>query len=154
MRVCVKLMVGIMGTLLDWGGKGEGENMAYLDLWQVHWLEAIYSIESWIRPQGCILTHWGQVMPICVSELTIMGSDNRLSSVRRQAIIWTNAAILLIRPQGTYLSEISFKIEKFSFKKMAAVLSRAEFVNSLALAIGRCVILKLHFSIIWLASSQ
>ena len=34
---------------------------------------------------------------ICVSKLTIIGSDNGLSPGRRQAIIWTNAGILFIR---------------------------------------------------------
>ena len=41
------------------------------------------------------LTHWGRVTHICVSILTIIGSDNGLSPGRRQAIIWTNAKILL-----------------------------------------------------------
>ena len=35
---------------------------------------------------------------IRVSELTIIGSDNGLSPDRRQAIVWTNAGILLIGP--------------------------------------------------------
>ena len=52
------------------------------------------------------LTHWGQVTHICVDNLTIIGSDNGLSPDRRQAIIWTNAGILLIGPLGTNLSEI------------------------------------------------
>ena len=42
------------------------------------------------------LTHWGRVTHICVSKLSIIGSDNGLSPDRRQAIIWTNAGILLI----------------------------------------------------------
>ena len=32
---------------------------------------------------------------ICVSKLTIIGSDNGLAPGRRQAIIWTNDGILL-----------------------------------------------------------
>ena len=51
------------------------------------------------------ITHWGRVTHICVSQLTIIGSDNGLSPGRRQAIIWTNAGILLIGPLGTNLSE-------------------------------------------------
>ena len=35
-------------------------------------------------------------MHIYVGKLTIIGSNNGLSSGRRQAIIWTNAGILLI----------------------------------------------------------
>ena len=52
------------------------------------------------------LTHWGRVTPICVGKLTIVGSDNGLSPGRRQAIIWTNAGILLIRPLETNFNEM------------------------------------------------
>ena len=55
---------------------------------------------------GVWLTHWGRVTHICIGKLTIIGSDNGLSPGRRQAIIWTNAAILLIGPLGTNFSEI------------------------------------------------
>ena len=55
---------------------------------------------------------------ICVSNLTIIGSDNGLSPGRRQAIIWTNAGILFIGPLGTNLSEIFIESLTFSFKKM------------------------------------
>ena len=59
------------------------------------------------------LTHWGRVTLICVSKLTIIGSDNGLSPGRRQAIIWTNAGILLIRPTETKL----YLIHTFTFNK-------------------------------------
>ena len=59
-----------------------------------------------------VLTH------ICVSKLTILGSDNGLSPGRRQAIISTNAGMLLIGPLGTNLIEILITIQTFSFKKM------------------------------------
>ena len=55
---------------------------------------------------------------ICGGNLTIIGSDNGLSPCRRQAIIWTNAGILLIGPWGTNFSEILIGIQTFSFKKM------------------------------------
>ena len=55
---------------------------------------------------------------ICVSKLTIIGSDNGLSPDRRQAIIWTNAGLLLIGPLGTNFNEILIEILAFSFKKM------------------------------------
>ena len=64
------------------------------------------------------LTHWGRVTHIFVSDLTIIGSDNGLSPGWRQAIIRTNAGILLIRPLGTNYSEILIKFLIFSFKKM------------------------------------
>ena len=65
-----------------------------------------------------LLTHWGRVTHICVSKVTIIGSDNDLSPGRRQAIIWTNAGILLIGPLGTNFSEILFEIYTFSLMKM------------------------------------
>ena len=64
------------------------------------------------------LTHWGRVTHICVSNQTIIGSDNGLSPARRQAIIWSNAVILLIRTLGTNFSEILSKIQTFPFKKL------------------------------------
>ena len=54
----------------------------------------------------------------CVGKLTIIGSDNGLSPGRRQAIIRTNAGILLIGTLGTNFSEILSEIHTFSFKKM------------------------------------
>ena len=65
-----------------------------------------------------ILTHWGRVTYKCVSKLIIIGSGNGLSPGQRQAIIWTNAGILLIGPLGTNFSEILIEICTFSFKKM------------------------------------
>ena len=65
-----------------------------------------------------VLIHWGRVTHICVSNWTIIGSDNGLSPGRHQAIIWTNAGILLIRTLGTNFSEILSEIHKFSLKKM------------------------------------
>ena len=64
------------------------------------------------------LTHWGRVTHICVGTLTIIGSDNGLSPSRHQAIIWTNAELLLIGPLGTNLNETLIKTLAFSFKKM------------------------------------
>ena len=49
---------------------------------------------------------------------TITGSDNGLSPGWCQAIIWTNAGILLIGPLGTNFSEIIIKIHAISLKKM------------------------------------
>ena len=70
-----------------------------------------------------LLTHWGRVTHICVSKLAIIGADNGLLPGRRQAIIWTNAGILLIEPLGTNFSEISIGILTFSFKKMHVKIS-------------------------------
>ena len=72
------------------------------------------------------LTHWGRVTHICVGNLTIIGTDNGLSPGRRQAIIWTNAGILLIRTLGKNFSEILGKIHSFSFEKMHLKMSSAK----------------------------
>ena len=72
------------------------------------------------------LTHWGRVTHIYVGNLIIIGSDNGLSPGRRQAIIWTNAGILLIGPLGTNFSEILIGIQTFSFKKMLLKMSSAK----------------------------
>ena len=72
------------------------------------------------------LTHWGRTTHICVGKLTTIGSDNGLSPGRRQAIIWTNAGILLIGPLGTNFSEILIGIQTFLFKKMHLKMSSAK----------------------------
>ena len=57
-------------------------------------------------------------MHICIGKLTIIGSDKGLWPGRRQAIIWTNAGIMLIGPLGAIFSEILIGIQTFSLKKM------------------------------------
>ena len=64
------------------------------------------------------LTHWGRVTHICVSKLTIIGSDDGLPPGRRQAIIWTNDGILLSGRSGTNFSEMLITIQTLSFTKM------------------------------------
>ena len=98
-----------------------------------------YILFLWICSNSHItpLTHWGRVTHICVSELPIIGSDNGLSPGRRQAIIWTNAGILLIGPLGTNFNDILIEIHKIHSRKsiwkccleMAAVLSRPQCVK-------------------------
>ena len=70
-----------------------------------------------------VLTHWSRVTHICVSKLASIGLDNGLSPSRRQAIIWTNGGILLIRNLGTNFSEIIIGIQAFSFKKIRSKMS-------------------------------
>ena len=92
-----------------------------------------------LMPLQFLLTHWGRVTHICIGKLTIIGPDNCLSPGRRQAIIWTNAGILLIEHLGTNFSEVLIKINTFSFKKMylkmlsgklVAILSRPQCANN------------------------
>ena len=47
-------------------------------------------------------------------------------TIRRQAIIWTNAGILFNGPLGTNFNEILIAIQTFSFKKMLLKLSSAK----------------------------
>ena len=72
------------------------------------------------------LTHWGRVTHICVGKSTIIASDNGLSPGRHQAIISTNAGILLIGPLGTKFNEILIEIHTFSFTKMHLKMSSAK----------------------------
>ena len=72
------------------------------------------------------LTHWGRAMHICVSNLIIIASDNGLSPGRRQAIIWTNAGILLTGPLGTIFSEILIENSPFPFTKTRLKVSSAK----------------------------
>ena len=97
--------------------------------WRSHHLFLIYkdSYSDWVVFCDALilncaldvwrLTHWGRVTQICVGKLTIIGSDNGLSPDRRQAIIWTNAGILLIGPLETNFSEILIEILTFHSRK-------------------------------------
>ena len=100
------------------------ENKNYIGALSSHLQYALWTIHKLCC--YCLLTHWGRVTHICVTKLTIIGSDNGLSPGRRQAIIWTNAGILLIEPLGTNFSEILIGIQSFSFKKMRLKMSSAK----------------------------
>ena len=83
-----------------------------------HYCNLALTINSTMKPYNHGLTHWGRVTHICVSEIPNIGSDNSLSPGRRQAIIWTNVGIVLIRTLRTNFVEILREIHTFSFKKM------------------------------------
>ena len=72
-----------------------------------------------------IETHWGRVIHICVSKLTIIGSDNGLSPGRRETIIWFNVEIFnwTIRNK---CSQIVVEIYTFLFQKMYLKMSSAK----------------------------
>ena len=114
-----------LGNKLDWNS-----NQNVIILFNKTYLKNIVfklaTILSWPECVDFSLTHWGRVTHICVAYLTIIASDNGLSPSRRQAIIWTNARILLIRPLGTNFSEIWIEIHTFSFKKMHLKMSSAK----------------------------
>ena len=101
------------------------------------------------------LTHWGRVTHICVSNLTIIGSDNGLSPGRRQAITWSNVAILLIGPLGTNFSEILIEIHTFSLKKIHLKMSPGKWrpfclgLNVFIFENRKTWVLQKHAKVIW-----
>ena len=65
------------------------------------------------------------MMHICISELTIIGSDNGFLPDGCQVIIWTSMGLLLFVLLGTNFSANMIQICTFSFKKMyLKILSR------------------------------
>ena len=85
------------------------------------WPLCYFSAVPW--PLYEVLTHWGWVTHICISKLTIIGSDNGLSSGQRQTIIWNGQATSHYLKQcwyihwalGTNFNEISIKIHTMIF---------------------------------------
>ena len=69
------------------------------------------------------LTLWGSVTHVCISKLTIIGSDNGVPPGGSQVIIWTTDETLLIETLGTNFSEILNEIHTFSFKKIHSKMS-------------------------------
>ena len=106
--------------------------------WMSNFRHKYTSMSMAMSGYGCVitshqLTHWGP-NTICASiTYAINGSDNGLSSVQHQIIIWTNAWILLIGCLGKHFSDTFIQIEAFSFKKMylkvqSAILSQPQCV--------------------------
>ena len=60
----------------------------------MHYTHDVFLVDNF-RPI-LLASHWGRVTHKCVGDLSIFGSDNGLPPGRRQAIILTNAGILLI----------------------------------------------------------
>ena len=98
--------------------------MCSCDLIDTKW--SLVQFITWYQTGVNELTHWGQVTHICISKLTIIGSDNGLSPGRRPAIIWTNAGILLIGPLGTNFSKILVKVQNFLLIKTHVKISSAK----------------------------
>ena len=95
-----------------------------------------------------MITHWGWVTHICVSKLTIIGSDKRLSSGRRQAIIWTIVGIF----KGALRSQLQWNINRnpnifiqgivfeSGVYEMAAILSQPLSDNNLVCCVAEPVL--------------
>ena len=93
-------------------------NILYIHAMSLIWSRCFGNCAHTLDSPSLLLTHWGRVMHICLSNLTIIGSDNGLSPGRRQAITWTSVGILLIGPLGTNFSEMSIKIHTFLLKRI------------------------------------
>ena len=119
-----------MGSSPDWNRQTLMTQWTQQDVWRENDLFRLCSalieihMTHWKSVSWLInLTHWGRVAHICISKLTIICSDNGLSPVRRQAIIWTNAEILLNEPIRTNFSEILIETRIFSFKTISFKMS-------------------------------
>ena len=87
-----------------------------------YWLEANFRSARVLMP----LTHWGRVTHQCIGKLISITSDNGLSPGWHQAIIRTNAGILLIGPLWINFSEFLIEIRTFSLKKIRLKMSSAK----------------------------
>ena len=104
---------GLKSFLMEDKDQGIYATLSVLWLLMVWWHKEPGHRHPWYQPcffhiqasaptgLTCAVFLWGRVTHICVSNLTIIGSDNGLSPGWRQAIIWTNAGILFIGPFGT-----------------------------------------------------
>ena len=77
------------------------------------------------------LTHWGRVTHICVSKLSSIGSDNGLSPERRQAIIWTNAGILLIGTSVNFVKKMHLKMSSGKWRSCCLGLNELSEVGAI-----------------------
>ena len=87
-----------------------------------------------------ILTHWGRVTHICVSRLTITGSDNGLSPGRRQLSHYLNQCWNIVnwtlrnKLQWQFNRNANILIHENAIErvvcKMASILSRPQCVKS------------------------
>ena len=125
--------------------------IAFINIIDIH----CNGVPPFISDAAKLLTHWGRVTHICVSKLTIFSSNNGLSPGRHQAIIWTNAGILLIGPLGTNFSEILIEIYSFSFKKMHLKMSSGKWRQScLGLNVLKVMIYDVMRSVVWTLLSR
>ena len=86
---------------------------------------ALDILQSCSKPSSFMICHG---YALCLRQQIIV-PYNGLSPGRRQAIIWTNAEILLIRTLGTSFSEILISIQIFSLQKMHLKMSCAKWLS-------------------------
>ena len=76
-------LLGVFVDYIEFHANTKGKRAADIERHQNRW-----HYNEWF-------THWSRVTYICVGNLAIIGSESGLFPCRRQAIIWTNAGILL-----------------------------------------------------------
>ena len=111
-----------------------------------------HSLVTWSTQMA--LTHWGRVRHICVSKLTIIGSDNGLSPGRCQAIICTSAGILSVGPLGTNFSEILHRnlyifIQENTFENVVCQVQSGIISMDQCHEVETCFSIDDHLSIQW-----
>ena len=80
------------------------------------WIIAGFLRGSWDVPEQCRMTE-GAIFQNSVNRVSI-GSDNGLSPIRHQDIIWTRVGLLSIGPFGRNFNEILINIPTFTLTKM------------------------------------
>ena len=66
----------------------------------------------------------------------VVDSDNGLSPVRHQFIIWSSAGLLLTGPMGTHISVIWINLNHFSFKNMHSKMASAKWRPFISTSVG------------------
>ena len=115
--------------------------------WTFAWKSRMQNVGHFVQPSICLLieAEWRIYASVNKPPLLVM-ADNGLAPDRRQAIIWTNAGILLMAPLGTNFSEILIEIgpifiQENAFENvvcaMSAILSRSQYVDTIKTC-GHC----------------
>ena len=86
-----------------------------VDSW-THHIALMHLLRWQYNPRAICYSHWGPVSQICFGNLNIIGSDNGLSSGRRQARIWINANLLSVGTFGRN-SKLKSKLKHFLPRK-------------------------------------
>ena len=94
------------------------------------WFPQEFITDKPVPWSSATLTRWGRVTHICVGNLTIIGSENGLSSPGRNIVDWTPRNILQWNVNRN--SYIFIQVNPFEnvVGKMAAILSRPQCVKS------------------------
>ena len=122
---CYRSFLGSQLSTVDSPKKDRALILALLLAWRSYWTNGRV---AWHLRRHDMTPVWRHCMshrclrynPKLIEAEIHLGLDNGLSPVRRQAIIWTNAGLLSIRPLGTNFGRILIGILTF-IKKMSSV---------------------------------